>query len=273
MGLITVDQEECIQCEICVKECPTRALTMGEYGPEATAPKDCIACGHCVAVCPNEAIDHSLTPLAGQLPISEFSKFSAEEAERFLRSRRSIRSYKKTAVPREKLLQLVEIARFAPTGGNTQGISYVIVEDKETLRKASEMTIQKLENDPVLGTRYSSIVNAYRNQGTDVILRDAPSLILTTAAKDFKNGRENSIFSLTYLELFAPSLGLGSCWAGGLEFCALAEDSPMLELFHIPEDKVITGAVMVGYPMYQYKRLVDRNPLDVAFFSPGKVTV
>ncbi|NGM81367.1 4Fe-4S dicluster domain-containing protein [Paenibacillus sp. 7124] len=273
MGFITVDQEECIQCEICVKECPTRAITMGEYGPEAIAPKDCMACGHCVAVCPNEAIDHSLTPLARQLPISEFNKFSAEEAERFLRSRRSIRSYKKTAVPREKLLQLVEIARFAPTGGNTQGISYVIVEDKETLRKASEITIQCLENDPVLSTRYSAIVDAYREEGTDVILRDAPSLILTTAAKEFKNGRENSIFSLTYLELFAPSLGLGSCWAGGLEFYALMEDSPMLELFHIPEDKVITGAVMVGYPMYQYKRLVDRNPLDVAFFSPEKITV
>ncbi|AIQ13408.1 nitroreductase family protein [Paenibacillus durus] len=273
MGLITVDQEECIQCEICVKECPTRALTMGEQGPEETSPTACIECGHCVAVCPNEAIDHSLTPLAGQLPISEFSKFSAEEAERFLRSRRSIRSYKKTAVPREKLLQLVEIARFAPTGSNSQGISYVIVEDKETLRKASEMTIQCLENAPVLGTRYSSIVDTYRKEGTDVILRNAPSLILTTAAKDFKNARENSIFSLTYLELFAPSIGLGSCWAGLLEFCARAEGSPMLDLFHIPEDKIITGAVMVGYPMYQYKRLVDRNPLDVAFFSPGKVTV
>ncbi|MDT3426708.1 nitroreductase/NAD-dependent dihydropyrimidine dehydrogenase PreA subunit [Paenibacillus forsythiae] len=273
MGLITVDQEECIQCAICVEECPTRALTMGEYGPEATAAAACMECGHCVAVCPNEAIDHSLTPLAGQISITGYDKLNEAEAERFLRSRRSIRSYRKTAVPREKLLQLVEIARFAPTGGNTQGISYVIVEDKETLRKASEMTIQKLENDPVLGARYSSIVDAFRNQGTDVILRDAPSLILTTAAKDFKNGRENSIFSLTYLELFAPSLGLGSCWAGGLEFCALGEDSPMLELFHIPEDKVITGAVMVGYPKYQYHRLVDRNPLDVAFFSPEKITV
>jgi hypothetical protein len=40
-----------------------------------------------------------------------------------------------------------------------------------------------------------------------------------------------------------------------------------LQLFNIPEDKVITGAVMVGYPKYKYKELVDRNPLDVLFIN------
>ena len=41
----------------------------------------------------------------------------------------------------------------------------------------------------------------------------------------------------------------------------------MLKLFNIPEGKKITAAVMVGYPKYSYKRLVDRNPLDVTFLS------
>jgi hypothetical protein len=36
-------------------------------------------------------------------------------------------------------------------------------------------------------------------------------------------------------------------------------------LFNIPQDKVITGAVMVGYPKYTFKRLADRNPLDVTW--------
>jgi hypothetical protein len=38
-----------------------------------------------------------------------------------------------------------------------------------------------------------------------------------------------------------------------------------LDLIKIPEDKVFTGAVMVGYPKYSFKRLVNRNPLDVTY--------
>lgn len=42
----------------------------------------------------------------------------------------------------------------------------------------------------------------------------------------------------------------------------------MVELFNIPKGKKITGSVMVGYPKYNYSRLVDRNPLEVSFYRP-----
>lgn len=265
MELITVNSEKCIQCGVCVSECPTFVLALEKDGPKAAQPRACIACGHCVAVCPTEAIDNAKTPLAGQSEIEGYETLGAEEAKAFLRSRRSIRSFKKTAVPREKLLQLVDIARFAPTGSNRQGVSYLIVEDKSLIKKAAEMTIEWLENDPELQRRFPQIIKGYREKGSDSILRNASSLILTTALKKLGSGRENSIFSLAYLELYAPSLGLGSCWAGLFEACALAEGSNMLDLFKIPADRKITGAVMVGYPQHRFKRLVDRNPLDVSF--------
>lgn len=72
---------------------------------------------------------------------------------------------------------------------------------------------------------------------------------------------------MAYLELYAPTLGLGSCWAGVFEKVALKVNSPMLKLFNIPEDKKITGAVMVGYPKHNYPRLVDRNSLEVTFYE------
>jgi hypothetical protein len=49
--------------------------------------------------------------------------------------------------------------------------------------------------------------------------------------------------------------------------CAFSNYLPLLQLFNISNDKVITGAVMVGYPKYKYKKLVDRNPLDVLFIN------
>jgi len=267
MDLITVNQEECTKCGICVKECPRLVLSMGEKGPEAVAPLACFACGHCVAVCPNEAIDNIRTPLTQQLETKDCLKLNAEEAEHFLRSRRSIRCYKKTVVPREDLLKLVDVARFAPSASNLQGVSYVIVDDKKTLENAIEIVIKWLENDALLCKKFPNYIKAYRQEGIDTILRGAPNLILTTTAMDFPGGRENSVLSLAYLELYVPTLGLGSCWAGVFEICALRDNSPMLKLFNIPEGKKITGAVMVGYPQYSYKRIVERDPLNVTFYK------
>lgn len=268
MNLITVNQEKCTNCGICAKECPTLVLRMGKAGPEAVVPTTCMACGHCVAVCPNEAIDNIKAPLAHQTDLHNFPKLNAKEAEHFLRSRRSIRCYKENVVPREDLLKLVEVAHYAPTGSNRQGVSYVIVDDKKVLEEAIEIVVKWLENDDVLCEMFASYIKAYREDGIDTILRGAPNLILTTSAVEFSRGRENSIFSLAYLELYVPALGLGSCWAGVFEICALSDHSPLLKLFNIPVGKKITGAVMVGYPQYSYKRLVDRDPLDATFYKP-----
>jgi len=268
MELISVNQVKCNRCGICTEVCPVGILGMGKNGPEATQSA-CIACGHCVAICPNTAIDNNKARLANQVSLKQCLISSAETAEQFLRARRSIRSYKKDTVPREKLLRLIDIARFAPTAGNQQDVSYIIVEEKEIIKKASETTIEWMEeqllNKKPVRWSFAYHVRTYRETGIDPILRDAPHLILATSKKDFPRGRENTILSLAYLELYAPALGLGSCWAGLLEMCIFAGHGPLLELFKIPADKVITGAVMVGYPKYRYQRLVDRNPLDVTW--------
>ncbi len=267
MSLITVDQESCIKCGLCVEECPTRVLKLESDGPVEMNANACIACGHCVAVCPKEAIDNEKSPLALQSKALELPKLDPEQAKNFMRSRRSIRSYKTNPVEREKLLQLVEVANLAPTASNTQGISYLIIDDKKTIEAIVEECVIWIENHPVFGKLLGGLTKGYREYNADGILRDAPSLILSLADKDFRNARENSIFQLTYLELFAPSLGLGSCWAGILELCARSEDSPIHKLLNIPDKKIITGCVMVGYPKHTFKRFTERQPLSVSFYN------
>ena len=264
MDLITVNEEKCIKCGQCIKECPVYVLKMGKKGPEEVENTNCIACGHCVAICPSDAIDNKKTPLDKQVDAKDFPKLNAEQAEHFLRARRSIRSYQDKSVSREKLTKLVDIARLAPTGSNSQGISFVVVEDRELVKKAAELTIAMIEKSP-LKNSLKGLISMFREGGVDTILRGAPNLILATADKDFASRRANSISCLTYLELFAPSLGLGTCWAGFFEYCASLRKSPLLKLFNIPEGKVITAAVMVGYPKYSYNKLVDRNPLEVTY--------
>jgi nitroreductase/NAD-dependent dihydropyrimidine dehydrogenase PreA subunit len=268
MDLIHVDQKKCIRCGMCVNVCPS-ILEMGKNGPEEKYPELCIACGQCVAVCPQAALDNIRTPLSNQLPINNDIIIDTKTATQFLRSRRSIRHYKPITVPRDQLLELVDIARFAQTAGNRQGVSYIIVENNEILRQATALTIDWMKlphkGNTAIHKSFAKHIREYERSGTDVILRGAPNIILATTMKDMPRGRENTIFSLTYLELYAPSLGLGSCWAGLLEMCLFDKYKPLLDLFKIPENKEITGVVMVGYPKYKYQRMVDRNPLTVAW--------
>jgi len=262
---ITPDLEKCTKCGACVEVCPRRVLEMRENGP-FYAGGSCCLCGHCVAVCPTEALENKNCPLENQVSLSDFTPPGASDAQKFLRMRRSVRAFLPEPVPREKMLELIEIARFAQTGSNSQGISYLLVDDEEVIQKAREYAGTFLEGS-TFEEAYPHSFKHYTEIGVDYYLRGAPNLILALSDKGFENGRNNAIFSLTYVELYAPALGLGTCWAGYFEYVAFSKGNPMDELFSIPENKTIRGAMMVGYPKYHYPRLVDRNPLDYTFFT------
>lgn len=70
MDLLTVNQDKCLRCGICVECCPSCILSMGENGPECNFDRGCMSCGQCVAICPVGALDNKYTPLAEQRPVT-----------------------------------------------------------------------------------------------------------------------------------------------------------------------------------------------------------
>lgn len=56
MGKPVVDPDLCTACGICVDECPTGALDLGDTAVLAR-PDDCSECGTCADSCPNGAIE------------------------------------------------------------------------------------------------------------------------------------------------------------------------------------------------------------------------
>ena len=272
MNFIQLDKERCTQCGLCVNVC-RGVLGMGTHGPEAIK-QECIACGHCVAACPNEALDNLNSPLKNQVLLKEVQKLDAESVASFLRSRRSIRAYKKIAVPRVEISKLLDIARFAPSACNSQGVAYLVIDNPDTLKKITAATIvwaeEKFKNDsPASSTLASSIlsqINNYHQNGEDVVLRSAPCLVVAITDKNMlPMGRDNTHFSLAYAQLFAPTIELGTCFAGFFEICANDSYQPLLSILNLPENMSVTGGLMVGYPKYTYKRLVDRDPLRVTW--------
>ncbi len=271
-NLIQVNQDKCTKCGLCVNVC-RGTLGLGEQGPEVVNNL-CIVCGHCVAVCPNGSLDHKLAPLEKQVLLENVSVPDADTAARFLRSRRSVRSFKKKHVPREIIRELLDIARFAPTACNSQGVSYHVIDDPATLKEIAAVIADWAEEDLKHGAlgkspwskNTSNTIRRYLKNGKDTILRDAPCLVIATADKDrFALGRDNTHFALAYAQLYAPALGLGTCWSGLFEYCAATEYEPLLKLLKLSKNKIVTGALLAGYPVYSFKRLVDREPLQISW--------
>ncbi len=108
-----------------------------------------------MAVCPQAALDNEKAPLAHQLPLEKVPVLDADTAARFLRARRSIRRYKQDVVPREKILQLLDIARLAPTGSNSQSVTYCVIDNADTLRKITAVTVDWMEEQVQKGSPWA----------------------------------------------------------------------------------------------------------------------
>ena len=59
------DLSVCNQCQTCVAECPTMALTVNKFGVVMVSKSLCIGCYACVAICPT---DNMRTYLEGIVP-------------------------------------------------------------------------------------------------------------------------------------------------------------------------------------------------------------
>ncbi len=277
MSLIKVDSEKCNRDGICVEVCPLNLLSLDREGrPQMrSAAALCIGCGHCVSVCPNGALDNTKNPISKHTAIpAEYSPDLAQSAL-FLRSRRSIRRYEDKPVPKEKMLKLLDIARFAPSGHNSQAISYLVVEGAENLMRLSRIIVEWMREavklSPELAKRFNmpAVIREQEKSG-DRILRRAPHIIVAHGPADLPAAPVSTILSMEYVELYAPVLGLGTCWAGYAMACA--QQFPAFSQFlRIPAHRTITGILMAGYPKYRYHRLPARNPLDVAWFETGEV--
>jgi nitroreductase/ferredoxin len=267
MGLIKIDEDKCKKDGFCAKECPAAIIRHKDKDSYPVlipgGEQNCLICGHCVAVCPHGALNHTGVPLEACPSIEKDLIINEEQAVQFLRSRRSIRRYKDKPVETEKIQKLIEIARYAPTGGNRQLLEWMVITDKENMLETSAQVVDWLR-DVVAGKAeirplpYMAGVIAAWEAGYDAVLRYAPALVVASAPKEDNNGMVDLTLALTYLELAAPTMGLGTCWAGLLQGALLASPS-LKEKIGLTNGHPHHYPMMLGYPQFSYHRLPERK--------------
>lgn len=267
MSLITIDPNKCKKDGFCVAECPMAIIRQKDKDSVPALVKGgammCLRCGHCVAVCPHGALDHADIPLASCTPIRKDLAVSHDQAVQLLRSRRSVRQFKDKPVDRQDIENLIAIARYAPTASNSQLVEWAVITDKDKIKAVASQVVDwmraVLKKDPQPASApYMPMLVAAWDFGIDAVLRNAPGLVVAMAPKEASNGLVDLTLALSYLEIAAPGLGLGTCWAGLLQG-ALLSHKPLKQAVGIPADYPHHYPMMIGYSNVRYYRLPERR--------------
>ena len=281
MAEIKIDQEKCTGCGACVALCSvTHVYALENKKAKVLSPSRCWECGQCVAVCPVDAITHSSFSFE-DCPLVERFENDLEKLVGFVRERRSIRVYKNKRVEREKIVNLVNIARWAPTARNLQAITWIAVDDVETISLLSERAVntlvkgaEDLRNSitPETNTQKKKLklmeaktfehLGRRWKKGEQPIFFSAPVILFAITPRSHF-GRDDAVISGYTMQLAAVQMGLATCQIGYFIFGALIDKELGKDILNIPDNQDIQMVLTLGYPKYQMRRSVFRAPLSL----------
>src|SRR5690554_3223434 len=141
------------------------------------------------------------------------------------RKRCSVRSFLPREVEREKLLQVLEAARIAPSACNLQPWRIIVVEDSEKKMKLYE----SYQRDWFVKAPVILVICADHNQSWK--RRDG---------KDFAD--IDIAIAVDHMTLAAANLGLGTCWIGAFD------EVKCRKALQLPKHLELVAMLPLGYP-------------------------
>ncbi len=146
-----------------------------------------------------------------------------------IRRRYSCRAYADKPIEQEKLTQIFEAARLAPSAKNLQDWRFVVVSDKEKKQQVANST-----NHPEVFGKAGVMIAACSN--SDYVMRCGQAV-----------GPIDVAIALGHICLQATELGLATCWIGSFE------PNEVRKVLEIPQDIAIIELMALGYPADEAK--------------------
>ncbi len=265
-----IAEDKCTRCGLCAKDCVANIINLDSGTPRIPADKEkfCLKCQHCLAICPTAALSilgkkpEQSREVKGNFP-------EAQHLETLIKGRRSIRHYKDENLEPELMQRLLDVAWQAPTGVNARKVQFSVIDDKELLAKFRKDTYAGLAKLVEAGELpeeraiYANFVTLWQEKGIDVLFRGAPHLIVTSAPSNCPTPLPDCLIALSYFELFAQTLGVGTLW-DGLATYAINELVPtMRNVLGIPEEHLFGYSMVFGKPAVQHQRTVEHGAANV----------
>jgi nitroreductase len=177
-----------------------------------------------------------------------------------IEKRRSIRKFKGDPVPDEHITALIEAARLAPSGSNTQPWRFKIVSDDETKAKLAVAAYHQsfVAQAPVvlvccadLHGYFEGITARSQDFGKEGALEETMVRLLRERAEQLKtmNVQDlapgiafNVAIAVEHIVLRALDFGLGSCWV------RMIDEQKIKDIFGWGNSMHVVALLPLGYP-------------------------
>jgi nitroreductase len=203
--------------------------------------------------------------------------------EKLVKGRRSVRQWKKEDVPDELIRKAIELATWAPNGGNFQGWHFIVVKNKEIIVKMAE-AVQSV-SDRIAGwpeakqweedvKRYQKNASFFRNAPVCIAVftsdyqsvmdkalvaresSDPEAKKILTFRRSAPTAVQSAAAAVTTMLLAFHHMGLGAVWLGA-PLMAKREIETLLE---VPSSLSLICLVAVGYPDESPQK--ERKPVE-----------
>ncbi len=141
-------------------------------------------------------------------------------------TRRSVRKFRKQAVEREIIEEIVEAGRLAPSALNMQPWKFIVIRDAGLIGELSGIAIERIRKlyrlTPLLrpfskALKDQRVVNAMKKtaeSSEDTVFYNAPFIIFIANDTNCTSSEANCYIAGENMALAAHSLGIGSCFIG-----------------------------------------------------------
>lgn len=192
------------------------------------------------------------------------------ELANLIKGRRSIRRWQDKEVSAELLSQAIELATWAPSGGNQQNWYFYIIVNRGTIKAIAD-AVQAKADQIASWPQADKLGDIARFRERAALFRDAPAAIAVAAAqyqsavdqvltarektdpqaakihewRNLANSRIQSVSAaITYLLLILHQMDLGSLWMTG----PMQAKDDIEKILKVPSETDIVALIPVGYP-------------------------
>ena len=180
---------------------------------------------------------------------------------------RTVRRYQPEPIPIDILMKALEVARWAPSGDNTQPWEFFVVRDPDKVQQVRNILAEGEEQIRERCPRFTFLHTQLKEMSTFILVCADPRFKMAyprspesdELADMYEENSERILLesvsiAVTYLRLAITSLGFGSVWISGAAERITSEK--LKEALDIPQDLRIFCCIPVGYPAK-----VPQNPL------------
>ncbi len=160
--------------------------------------------------------------------------------------RRAIRDFGERGVPLEVIRGVIQDACLAPSSGNGQPWKYIIVNQREWIRRLSDESKKNLLS--TIGGNPESPLKKYEavlGSSEFNVFYNAPCLVYIACPKDVRSGYVDCALAACYLMFSAAANDLGTCW---VDLGSDIRDFEIRKAIGLPDDCRIVAPIIMGYP-------------------------